>query len=69
MYKIGKLVDRIHDEFVNSSLPPGGGSYVEEIEINDYEGVVKFAWVKDTTGRLYKANKKRLKEIVAGLEN
>jgi PAS domain S-box-containing protein len=31
MHKMEKLVDKIRDEFVNSSLPPGGGSYVEDI--------------------------------------
>jgi PAS domain S-box-containing protein len=32
MHQMEKLVDRIRDEFVNSSLPPGGGSFVKQIE-------------------------------------
>jgi PAS domain S-box-containing protein len=32
MHRIESLVDKIRTEFVNSSLPPGGGNYVIEID-------------------------------------
>lgn len=33
MHRMEKLVDDIRNEFVNSSLPPGGGPYVEQISV------------------------------------
>ena len=32
MHQMENLVDKIRNAFVNSSLPPGGGRYVMEVE-------------------------------------